>query len=277
MAETRITVLVEDTAGGRGLLGEHGLAFWIEAGGGKVLFDTGQGLALGPNARRLGIPLEEAEAVLFSHGHYDHTGGAGLMLGLADRLAVYAHPDCFVPKFARDHDGAAREVGAPPMLVERIAERGDMIPVVEPTRLGGGLRLTGPIPRRHEFEDTGGDFHLDRACTRVDGLEDDQAAFIEGGEGTLVILGCAHAGVINTLYYIRELTGGRPIHTVLGGMHLLHASPERLERTVTELRRLAPRRLLPCHCTGFAATARLAREFPGIFAPCPTGTVVEFA
>jgi len=125
-----------------------------------------------------------------------------------------------------------------------------------------------------EFEDTGGAFFKDRSCAEPDDLVDDQVAFLETEAGTVVILGCAHAGVINTLRHIQSLTNGRPIHIVIGGMHLLNASSERMDNTVAELRRLDVQHLLPCHCTGLAAMARLWNEFPGRCTACPVGTVV---
>jgi len=275
MADRRITVLAENTAGGRGLLGEHGLSFWIELGGKRILFDTGQGHVLLRNARRLGIRLDRIDAVALSHGHYDHTGGLGDVLRNSRATTVYAHPAAFEAKYARNPDGGAHDVGMPGLDEERVRDMAELVLVERPTEVCGGLYLTGPVQRTTDFEDTGGAFFKDQACTEPDSLVDDQAAFIETQVGTVVVLGCAHAGVINTLRYVQTLTGNRPIHTVIGGMHLLKAGPERMDKTVTELRRLDVRRLLPCHCTGFAAMARLWQEFPGRCAACPVGTVVE--
>jgi len=275
MTSGRITVLVENTAGRRGLLGEHGLSFWIELGSQRILFDTGQGYVLLHNARQLGIRLDQADAVVLSHGHYDHTGGLGDVLQEAGATTIYGHPAAFEAKYARNADGTARDIGMPGLDERGVREIAELVFVMGPTEIGPGVHLTGAVPRRTVFEDTGGAFFKDRACTQVDDLVDDQAAFVETPAGTVVILGCAHAGVVNTLRYIRSLTNGRPIHTVMGGMHLLGADAERVDATVAELRRLGVRQLLPCHCTGPAAIARLWHEFPGRCAACPTGTVLE--
>jgi len=274
--EVRITVLVENVAGGRDLLAEHGLSFWIERGSKQVLFDTGQGYVLNNNAHYLGIQLERADAVVLSHGHYDHTGGLSDVLRAAQRTVVYAHPEAFAPKFAQNRGETARDVGIPFLDEREVREQAELVWVNGPAEVCEGLHVTGPVPRVTDFEDTGGAFFRDRECTEPDPLMDDQALFLESSAGTIVILGCAHAGIINTLRYVRTLTGKRPIHTVIGGMHLLNASPERMDKTVAELRRLGVRRLLPCHCTGFAAMVRLWNEFPGKCATCPVGTVVEF-
>lgn len=160
----RITTLVEDTAGGRGLLAEHGLSFWIELGARKIIFDTGQGLVLTGNARQLGIPLDQAETVIISHGHYDHTGGLGETLRLARQARVYAHPAALTPKYARNKDGLTREIGIPLLNEKKIRAQAELILTEKPVELGGGLFLTGPVPRRTDFEDVGGPYFTDPAC-----------------------------------------------------------------------------------------------------------------
>ncbi|MGB2988117.1 MAG: MBL fold metallo-hydrolase, partial [Phycisphaerae bacterium] len=116
----RITVLVENTVGARGLTAEHGLALWIEADGMNILFDTGQGPALTVNAKALGIDLRKTDAVVLSHGHYDHTGGLDRVLGDLERAAVYVHPQAFEAKFGRRGDGTASYIGSPIRSIDQI-------------------------------------------------------------------------------------------------------------------------------------------------------------
>jgi 7,8-dihydropterin-6-yl-methyl-4-(beta-D-ribofuranosyl)aminobenzene 5'-phosphate synthase len=276
MPELKITVLAENCAGKRGLLAEHGLSFLIETGRDKILFDTGQGLALRHNTEQLNVDLKTIGAVALSHGHYDHTGGLSFVLNNMDCPRVYIHPEAFDLKYARNPDGSSREVGMTAGNKITAGELAEIVPVEEKTGIAPGLFLTGPIPRVTEFEDTGGPFFKDPDCRIPDPLADDQAVFIETATGTVVILGCAHSGVINTLRHVRTLTGNRPIHSVIGGMHLVNAGAERIERTIEELRGLNLRRLAPCHCTGFSATVRLWNEFPGICETCPAGSVFKW-
>lgn len=274
MNKVKITVLVENTAGKNGVLAEHGLAYLIETGGEKILFDTGQGFVLENNLQKLNIDLSDVSGVVLSHGHYDHTGGLRTALSKIDRPRVYAHPAAAGPKFSKNPDGGSHSVAMPEKDRDALQQT-DWVRVNGPMELSCGLRLTGPVPRVTDFEDTGGAFYRDAECTVPDELPDDQAAFIETEKGTVVILGCAHSGVINTLHAIQTLTGNRAIHTLIGGMHLIHADANRMDRTVDELRRINIECLMPCHCTGLPAIARIWNEFPGTCRPVFVGTTVS--
>ncbi len=275
--QVRITVLAENCVERPGLLAEHGLALWIEAGSQRVLFDTGQGGVLVNNAYRLGISLDRVDAVVLSHGHYDHTGGLVDALRGTRPAAIYLHPEAMKPKVIRNQDGTSREVGMPPAAAESLQRHRDRLVLTDqPTPVAPALMVTGPVPRVTDFEDTGGPFFLDPKCRKPDPLTDDQAVFFESKQGTVVLLGCAHAGVINTLRFVRRLTGERPIHAVLGGMHLVGASPQRLTATIDALRALNPGSLGPAHCTGRTATAVLWESLPDRCMPFHVGTQIAF-
>ncbi len=273
-----ITVVVENTANQGGLLAEHGLAFWIERDGRRVLFDTGQGMALTHNADKLGIELSTVDDVVLSHGHYDHTGGLLAALPDFSRATVYAHVTAFRNRFVRHPQSGARSVRSPVESFDWLKSRvGRVVPThSHPIELSEGVWLTGQIPRRNDFEDTGGAFYLDQACTQPDTIADDQALYTDTSDGLVVLLGCAHAGVVNTLDYVCALTGGRRIHAVLGGMHLLNANEHRLEQTIRTLRDLDVQRVGLAHCTGFSAMARLHHELPDRCFHCVAGTRIEF-
>ncbi len=273
----RITTLIENTVSRRGLLAEHGLAFWIETESKRLLFDTGQGTVLAGNARSLGIQLGHCDAIVLSHGHYDHTGGLDSVLQAAGQPRMYAHPAAFEKKYTRRSDGLIHDIGMPSLNERDVRQQvEELILTEEPTEVCEQIYVTGEIPRMTEFEDVNGPFFLDEQGTKPDPLRDDQALFFESHDGTVVLLGCAHAGVINTLRHIQRLTDDTPIHAVVGGMHLSAASPERLDRTIDAFRRLRVDRVGPAHCTGMAATVALWGALPGRCVACPVGTVMEF-
>jgi 7,8-dihydropterin-6-yl-methyl-4-(beta-D-ribofuranosyl)aminobenzene 5'-phosphate synthase len=242
-----------------------------------VLFDTGQSVILAGNAFRFGLPLRQAEAIVISHGHYDHTGGLAEALHDNFSSRLYMHPAALEPKYAGNRGGSAREIGIPYVAQQAVKKHQEQLILIQrPTPVLGGLTATGPVPRETDYEDTGGPFFLDAACRKPDPLIDDQAVFFESTQGTVVLLGCAHAGVVNTLRYVRQLAGDRPIHAVLGGMHLLSASEDRLRKTIEEFRSLGIKKLCPAHCTGRIATAALRKALPEQCLPCQVGAQFEF-
>lgn len=191
MGTVTITTLVENATSRSDLQAEHGLSLWIDTGPHKVLFDTGQGDLVLANARKLGIRLEEADAIVLSHGHYDHTGGLAGVLSLAQRAQVFLHPAALSAKYARDTDGRCRAIGMPRAC--RLALSLDpvkSVPTEHITEVVEGVFVTGTVPRTNDFEDTGGPFFLDEACTQPDLLVDDQSLFFESPQGLVVLLGC---------------------------------------------------------------------------------------
>lgn len=258
MRRAILTVLVDNKAG-FGCVSEHGYALWIDAGEKRILLDTGQGSALAGNARALGIDLGLTDSLVLSHGHYDHTGALPLVLGAAPQARLHCHPGVTEPRYSV-RDGQARDIRMPQASMRAL----NALPPNrlrwsgEPASLGAGMGLSGYIPRRTDFEDTGGPFFFDPHGHRADPIDDDQSLWIATDEGLVVCTGCCHAGLINTLTHLRGITGEGRIRAVIGGLHLGAASDERLEKTARALREMKPGLVVPCHCTGEAATAWLA-------------------
>jgi 7,8-dihydropterin-6-yl-methyl-4-(beta-D-ribofuranosyl)aminobenzene 5'-phosphate synthase len=267
-----VTVLVDNEAG-EGLRAEHGLSLLVETGGRTVLFDTGQGAALRHNALLLGVRLGSIDALVLSHGHYDHTGGAAELLSAAPHARLIMHPNAAIERYSVPPGKEPRAIGMPTAVREAIARlpAGAVVKARAPVDLGPGIGVTGPIPRETPWEDVGGPFFMDPQGRQPDAIEDDQALWIATPDGAIVCVGCSHAGLINTLRYVRRVSGIETIRAVIGGFHLCNAKKRRMEETRKALRAPAPGMLAPCHCTGAGAVRALRDEACLRVAPCRAG------
>jgi 7,8-dihydropterin-6-yl-methyl-4-(beta-D-ribofuranosyl)aminobenzene 5'-phosphate synthase len=138
------------------------------------------------------------------------------------------------------------------------------------------MAVTGQVPRINNFEDVGGDFFLDENSQKADELFDDQTLFIESARGLIIVLGCAHAGVVNILNYVAELTNQGHIYAIIGGTHLLNASSERIELTIEAIKRYNVQQVCLAHCTGSKAVAEFRNTFAEQCAECAVGKHFEF-
>lgn len=262
MLPIAITILVDNNAAHE-LVQEHGFSAWIEHENGCILFDTGQGQALETNAQKLDINLDQATLVVLSHGHYDHTGGLGVALSAASAAKI-AYGEGVTRRRLSCHEGREiRDIGMPQMCIdqlERLSESRRLL-IDQPHRIQPRIGITGPIPRRIDFEDAGGPFFFDQARLSTDPISDEIAVWIETEEGLVIITGCCHAGIINTVERVREITGQKRVHGIVGGLHLLHASERRIQATFDYLAALQPKFLMPCHCTGEHVVALMKEPF----------------
>jgi len=258
-----VTTLVENTVaqGGQSLLAEHGLSFYIEAGDRRILFDTGQNLAISNNARELGIKLSRIDTAILSHGHYDHSGGLQSLLECNSNFCLYAHPDVFDPK-ARQKKDAYKYIGIP-VDQKTIESRGVAVKLDrQPVEIVAGIMTSGEIPLVNDFEAVESGFFIKTDQTLdPDTLADDQALILNTHKGLVVLLGCSHRGVVNTLDHVIRLTGKRKIHAVLGGMHLGKASEGKLKKIVVHLHGYGLEKIGVGHCTGPRAFLALANAF----------------
>ena len=270
----RITALVENTTFVPGLSAEHGLSFWIEYADKRILFDTGQTDIVIQNAKVLGINLAEADAIILSHGHYDHTGGLPAVLDIAAKAKIYLHPAAIEPKFGRKAS-RVKSIGMPDSVKKAIRSR-RVIYTVTPAKIFRGVTVTGQVPRINSFEDVGGAFFLGEKCRKPDELLDDQALCIKSPKGLVVVFGCAHAGVVNTLDYITKLSGVNRIYGVIGGLHLSNASLERISLTIEAFKKYAVKVIALAHCTGSTAVDKFKSAFPNQCFVCSVGKQIEF-
>jgi len=257
--------------------GEHGVAFLIETEDQRVVFDTGEsGTVLLHNLELLDVDPAAIDALAISHAHYDHTGGlAALLEHVRPGTPLYANPDLFRERFSR-REGKPQNVGLS-MRREALAARVTLYLNAAPQETLPGVWTTGEITERREPEGSS-DYHLMREGDALvaDVYGDDMALVLQSGERLVLVCGCGHAGLLNTLAHV-ERAFEAPIGVIAGGLHLTSASAGDLEHIIDVLSAMpALERVYPNHCTGEAAfVALIQRLGHHIVRPCPAGTIVE--
>ena len=264
--EIKITTLSENTAT-YGFLAEWGLSILIEVDGLRILMDTGLSFSAVHNAQIMGIDLSTIDRIVLSHGHADHTGGLREVLKIKGAVDIIAHPDVWTSKYTR-RDGQTEEqyIGIP-FSREELESRGARFNLTrEPVHISGKIMTTGEIPMVSGYEEVGNNLFVKEGnALQQDSLADDLAMVIDTESGLVVILGCAHRGIVNTLRRAQSLTGKELIYAAIGGTHLFRASPKRIEKTIADLREMGIQKIGASHCTGFRASAQLAQEFEDEF------------
>ena len=256
-----ITILVDNSAND-GLVAEHGFSAWIETGERNILFDTGQGNALLANACMLDIDLRKADSVVLSHGHYDHSGGLAEFLTINGHASVIYAEGATQRRLSCHEKQPPKDIGMPELAVKLLDELPDgrNRKITAPLILAPGIGVTGPIPRQTSFEDSGGPFYFDKEKSIADPIIDDGSIWLETTHGLVILTGCCHAGIVNTIHYARQLSGIDKVSGIIGGLHLLHAKNQRLERTFDFLSSCHLDFIRPCHCTGEQAIERMIGE-----------------
>ncbi len=269
-----ITTLSENTASTRNLLAEWGLSILVETDTVSILLDTGQSISVSHNADILGVDLSKIDKLVLSHGHSDHTGGLRPVLHkMRKKVEIIAHPDIWSNKYARRQGQEARYNGIPFPRQELESLGASFNLTTKPVKITDNIMTTGEIPMVTDFERIDPDlFVKDGADFKSDKLLDDQALIINSELGLVVILGCAHRGIINTLYHAQKLTGVEQISMVLGGCHLIGATEEQIWLTIAALKELGVPRIGVSHCTGLPAAAIMAQAFGDNFFFNNTGT-----
>jgi 7,8-dihydropterin-6-yl-methyl-4-(beta-D-ribofuranosyl)aminobenzene 5'-phosphate synthase len=299
------TVRRYGVAHGDPLLGEHGLALLVDLpeASTRILWDAGiTTIALPENMRRMRIDPHTIKAIALSHGHNDHfvaltevlrrvvgSPPAGIWPAKttpADirewvesrRVKVIAHPDAFCERWTVLRDGTRYGPWRAPRA-EWEAAGAEIVLSEGPYQLAPGCWVTGQVPRR-SFETIG--TPTSEVCPQGDEwvhdtVRDDQALVINvRDKGLVVLAGCAHAGIVNTITYAREISGESRIWGVIGGFHLVGATDEDIQRTIEEVRRFDPQIVVPTHCTGFKAQKQFAALMPAQFVVGSVGTTYLF-
>jgi len=262
----RITVVVENAPAAEapgGVEGEHGLSLLVEGEGGRVLFDAGASDLVARNAEALGLAkaLTELDAIVLSHGHYDHTGGLVAALGKAAAgTPVYVRPGFFRRKAKRGPDGFT-DIGVPVAReeLERLGAR--IVEEPGPKEILPGVFISGEIALERSPDSA--ETHLlaedPRGEMASDAFPEEQALVLKTARGLIVLVGCAHRGLINSVEAARKACGDFRIRAVLGGAHLRSASQDSIDQTAEALAELGPELVALGHCTGPAAEEAVAR------------------
>ncbi len=275
----KLTILCEncvEKASPYGLLGEYGFSCLVETTSGTYLFDTGGGLTIINNADRLGVDLRRLDGIILSHGHFDHTGGLKLVLEKTGPVAVYAHPGLFSRRFS-SHGGPLRNIGIAWNQAELETLGADFLLSRDPVEIAENLLLSGRIPRTnpHETGDPRLVIEVAHGKHDSDPLEDDLSLFLRTDKGLVLLLGCAHAGLINIIDHAIRMTGEKRIHAIVGGTHLMFSGEAQLKATMDRLQSENVTHIGASHCTGRNGALALAARFGGRFFSASVGASLE--
>jgi len=282
MAKISFTVLCENSvAGTKGTVGEHGWAVLIESEDLKILFDTGQGLGIINNALALKKDLGDLDAIVLSHGHYDHTSGLPDVLNLNKTgapIPVYAHPDIFLDRYWMKEGENSREIGIRYKRAYLESIGAEFRFVKDFKEIFPNIYVTGEVPRVTAFEPPDPNMKIyDKDGNIVqDELLDDLSLVVKTAKGLVVVLGCAHAGMINILKHVRNNLPDIPIDTVFGGTHLGFAGMKQLNETIKALEEFEVKHLGAAHCTGILGAAKIKEMLKDRAFFAPVGTYLEF-
>jgi 7,8-dihydropterin-6-yl-methyl-4-(beta-D-ribofuranosyl)aminobenzene 5'-phosphate synthase len=276
----KLTILVEDSDGQPNLVAKHGLSVLIETASAdsksRILMDTGPApdVAL-HNANMMKLDIRSLNAIVISHGHYDHTGGLiQILKNIGRPTLVVAHPLAFAPKFS--YKPNLRFIGTE-FDPESVRDAGGVCLIARnAVPIATGVMASGEIPRETDFEKVEGFWTTSEGQFLQDMITDDQSVVINVREkGLVIISGCAHAGIINTVRNAEKMAGTHEIYAIIGGFHLADANGKRIEATLHHLLRIQPKRLYPCHCTGSRAMNRFVESFGERVTPVRTGDIIE--
>ncbi len=275
LKKLRIVTLTENTVSAHGFHAEWGLSMLAETEEGNILLDSGLGTSAVQNADRLGIDLAKIDKLVLSHSHGDHTGGLREFLRRRNKeIEIIAHPDVFGLTYARRKGTPDRFIGIPFRREEMEYLGARFTLTAAPMKLSENILTTGEVPMVTDFEKVVDNLMRKEGTEMVpDEVKDDRSIVLKTNFGLVVMLGCAHRGVVNHLLHAQKIAGVKEIHTVIGGCHLFNAKSEQIEKTVAALKQFNIQHLGVSHCTGMKASFAMMQEFGDRFYFNNAGTV----
>ncbi len=276
---TRIVILSENMVQNSiGLLGEHGFSVWIEHQNHTYLFDTGQTGICVSNAQEMKVPLKNISSIILSHGHYDHCNGLEAVLTHLEKpISIYAHPLIFESKYALRKDNSLLYIGIKfqkEYLETRFKAQfcfSDHL-----TSLGPDIWMSGTVPLTNDFEKIPSSLKvMDNQELKPDLFLDDNSLFLKTPKGFIVILGCAHRGMVNIVEYAKK-NFDLPIRAIIGGTHLMDTSATHYQKVCSWIKDQNLEFLAPAHCTGFDKIKDLENRFGNLIKPAFCGRMFEF-
>jgi 7,8-dihydropterin-6-yl-methyl-4-(beta-D-ribofuranosyl)aminobenzene 5'-phosphate synthase len=274
---------------GRSIHAEHGVSFYAETVVGArtsaFMFDFGlDPVGVANNVALLGLDLGKAGAFCLSHGHYDHFTSALSLLGqnrarIAEGTPFLTGEEAFLRRYAL-RPGAAEPTDLGQLEREKLeALKLTLVEVRSPRQIVPGAYFTGPVQRVTPYEKVPQTFLVKRGeKIEPDLFPGEQGVFFAvKGKGLVVLSGCAHCGIVNTVKQAQRSSGIEKVHAVMGGFHLINAKPDLMLATIADVKGMKPDLIVPAHCTGFEAVVAFAKEMPDQFVMNTAGTQYTFA
>ncbi|HAS90001.1 MAG TPA: MBL fold metallo-hydrolase [Desulfovibrio sp.] len=266
----RISVLCDNESLNDNLGKEWGLSMALELPGNDLwLWDCSASDLFLKNAGIMKIDISKAKGLALSHGHWDHTGGMDALMDADFMGPVYAHPDFANRRYSKEDDGSAKDASFNCEYPGTIIVRDDV-------ELEDGLFMITEITRREGLFEATRDLYIDQEMTQVDHVRDDAFLLLMTNSGPVVVLGCCHSGLANSLYHLRDLTGIDSVHAIIGGLHLYSADKAEYESTAKVIEEFSPEIVSPGHCTGKDGFEFLKERLSCEVVPMGSGSVYEF-
>jgi 7,8-dihydropterin-6-yl-methyl-4-(beta-D-ribofuranosyl)aminobenzene 5'-phosphate synthase len=257
------------------LLAEHGLSLWIKNGDRQILFDAGQTSVFLQNALSIGVPINDADAIVLSHGHYDHCGGVPSYPFGGSDTKIYIGSGAFEKKLSVK-GGQVRDIGVPWNAEFRKKVKDRIIQTDDCCEIYPGVHVLGAIAQTNDFERVSPCFFTERDGTKIeDHMDEEQMLVIEINGGLAVFSGCSHKGIVNCVEHVKRRFPGKEIKTLAAGMHLQNVSMEQLQATVSYFVNSGIQHIIPLHCTGIQAICELKNALGDRCQICAVGDRVS--